>query len=168
MKLVSEPIRILLWLDRAEQFNGPTDTLWRGLQAMPQHEEPIVSALELKRSLGHSPAAPLGEMLGWFVELSSEIARRIGFETKSETALPRHELGALEPHQALKPEVLDRETCHHAASEDSAAKQGFPLLRVGLGHLAVGAGPASRPMPRGCWPRRRRPARTWPPASGSR
>ena len=83
VKLVSEPIRILLWLDRAEQFNGPTDTLWRGLQAMPQHEEPIVSALELKRSLGHSPAAPLGEMLGWFVELSSEIARRIGFETMS-------------------------------------------------------------------------------------
>ena len=83
VKLVSEPIRVLLWLDRAEQFYRPTDTLRRALRVMPQHEEPIKRALELKHLLVYSPAAPLGEMLGWFVELSSEIARRIAFEAMS-------------------------------------------------------------------------------------
>ncbi len=78
VKLVSEPIRILLWLDRSERLVGRTEVLRRGLEVMPQYERPILRALELRRSLPRSPAPPLEEMVPWFAELSCQVARAIG------------------------------------------------------------------------------------------
>jgi peptidoglycan-N-acetylglucosamine deacetylase len=74
VKLVSEPLRILLLLERGEVHFDRAAPLRRALESMPEHAAAAERALELYRRLHRSPRAPLGEALADFVPLCSRIA----------------------------------------------------------------------------------------------
>jgi hypothetical protein len=73
-KLVSEPVRILLWLRERERLPGRSDLLRRAAGSMPEHGEAIEWALEQLRSRAVPGHEALARALPWFVELSQEIA----------------------------------------------------------------------------------------------
>jgi predicted nucleotidyltransferase len=73
-KLVSEPLRILLWLRERERLPGRTDLLRRAASAAPEHGEAIDWALEQLRARSVPGPEALARALPWFVELSQEIA----------------------------------------------------------------------------------------------
>ncbi len=77
VKLVSEPLRILLWLRERERLPGRSDLLRRTARVMPQHREAIEWAIEQLRVPAAAGPEALARVLPWFVELSQEIAAAV-------------------------------------------------------------------------------------------
>jgi hypothetical protein len=73
VKLVAEPVRILLWLVHGERTFGRVEALERGMQLLPDEGPAISAALELHGGLHLSPRAPLAEFLPSLVRLSSRV-----------------------------------------------------------------------------------------------
>jgi hypothetical protein len=78
VKFVSEPLRILLWLEHGERIDDRRAALQRGLEAMPEEEEAIRAAISLIDELPHEPSPPLGALLPVLVRLSRRIAALLG------------------------------------------------------------------------------------------
>ncbi len=74
VKLVSEPLRILLWLRDGERLFGRSALLRRAARAMPQHGEAIEWAAAQLRSPTVAGPDAVARALPWFVELSEEVA----------------------------------------------------------------------------------------------
>jgi hypothetical protein len=74
IKLVTEPIRILLWLEHGEQHFRRSTVLRRGLDVLPEEAPAIRCVLGLQHEL-HRPRPPsLDVVLPCFVRLSARIA----------------------------------------------------------------------------------------------
>ena len=84
VKLVSEPTRILLWLEHGERTGGREETLRRALARLPEEEPAFRRALGLNGALPSSPEPPLGEVLPVLVRLSERIAGRLAAEVAAE------------------------------------------------------------------------------------
>jgi len=84
VKMVSEPLRIWLWLARGEKLVERRAALERGLECVPEEAESIRYALDLHRRLGRSPQASPAETLPAMVRLSQRLARRIAAEVEGE------------------------------------------------------------------------------------
>lgn len=84
VKMVSEPLRIWLWLVNGEKLVDRRAALERGLECMPEEGESIRFALDLHRRLGRSPQASPAETLPVLVRLSQRVARRIAAEVDGE------------------------------------------------------------------------------------
>lgn len=80
LKFVSEPVRLLLWLEHGERVFDREAALRRGLRLMPEHEHAIRAALDLHARLPANPAPPVAEMLPHLVELSGRVAATLGDE----------------------------------------------------------------------------------------
>jgi hypothetical protein len=74
VKFVSEPVRILLWLEHGERVVDREAALRRGLELMPEEEPAIRAALDLQERLASRPTPPLAEMLPHLVRLSTRVA----------------------------------------------------------------------------------------------
>ena len=70
VKLMAEPVRILLWLIHGEQRAGRDEVLERGRELIPDEEPAIAAALELRRGLPMSSTALLDEFLPALLRLS--------------------------------------------------------------------------------------------------
>ncbi|MBV9311399.1 MAG: hypothetical protein JOZ73_11230 [Solirubrobacterales bacterium] len=77
VKLISEPTRIWLLLAHGENPPGQQGVLARALRLVPEEEEALRLALELRQSLDTSPPAPLADALRILVRMSGRIERRI-------------------------------------------------------------------------------------------
>jgi hypothetical protein len=75
VKLIAEPARILLWLERGERHVRRVDVLRHARDAFPEEHEAIEFALGLERELGRVGLAPLASVMPGFVRLSSRVAR---------------------------------------------------------------------------------------------
>ena len=84
VKMVSEPLRIWLWLVRGEKLVDRRAALERGLECIPEEGESIRFALDLHDRLGRSPQASPAETLPALVRLSQRLARRIAAEVEGE------------------------------------------------------------------------------------
>lgn len=79
VKLISEPLRALLWLRRGgEPLRGRVAPLRLALHSFPRFEEPARRALELHQILPRSPSPPLEQTLADFALLSSEVGGAVG------------------------------------------------------------------------------------------
>lgn len=74
VKLVAEPLRLWLWLERGTWVPTRSAALERGLRELPEEEAALRLALDLFRNLPRSPAPPLAELLPAFVRLSERLA----------------------------------------------------------------------------------------------
>jgi Nucleotidyltransferase domain len=77
VKLVSEPVRAWLWLDRGEAVVGRREALLRGLRALPEEEAAIRRVLELEAGLDRFPQAPLADALGLLARLTTRVAGQL-------------------------------------------------------------------------------------------
>lgn len=83
VKLVAEPLRILLWLTRGERVSGRAEVLERARNLAPDEEPVIRAALELHH--GRRPSeAPFAEFLPSLVRLSSRVGSRLAEEVAAE------------------------------------------------------------------------------------
>ena len=83
VKLVAEPLRILLWLTRRERVSGRAEALERGRCLLADEEPVIRAALELQR--GQRPSgAPLAEFLPSLVRLSARVGSHLAEEVAAE------------------------------------------------------------------------------------
>jgi hypothetical protein len=80
VKLVAEPIRILLWLIHGERRSGRPDVLERGTEVIPEEEPAIRAALELQRRLPLSSPTLLDDFLPALVRLSALVGSRLAHE----------------------------------------------------------------------------------------
>ena len=74
VKFVSEPVRVLLWLEHGERVFDREAALVRALRLMPEHEPAVRAALDLHARLPANPAPQVAEMLPHLVELSARVA----------------------------------------------------------------------------------------------
>jgi hypothetical protein len=77
LKLVSEPARIWLLLAHGEQVSGREEVLRRALLRLPEEEETLRRALELRAELADSPKPPLEQTLPALMRFSARIASLI-------------------------------------------------------------------------------------------
>ena len=75
VKFVSEPIRVLLWLEHGERVDDRDAALRRGLERFPDQEPAIRAALDLHGRLRRRPDPQLAEMLPHLVHLSDRVAQ---------------------------------------------------------------------------------------------
>jgi hypothetical protein len=74
LKLIAEPARIWLALAHDERPAGRGAALDRALAVLPEEEDALRAAVELRRALPRSPAPPLRETLPAFARMTSRIA----------------------------------------------------------------------------------------------
>ena len=63
VKLVAEPMRLLLWAERGEQVTTREAALRRGLDELPEEREMFELGLRLLKALPNSPRPPLREVI---------------------------------------------------------------------------------------------------------
>jgi predicted nucleotidyltransferase len=80
LKMVSEPLRILVFLATGERWFERMPGLRRAAEVFPEHGEAIDWALALGGRLHRSPDPPLAEAVAYLIDLSAAIARRLGSE----------------------------------------------------------------------------------------
>lgn len=86
MKLVAEPARVWLWLAHGERASGRADVLHRALRRLPEEDDALRRALDLRDSLPESPEPPLDHVLPALVRLSARIAALIGTQLEDDGA----------------------------------------------------------------------------------
>jgi nucleotidyltransferase-like protein len=74
VKLIAEPVRLWLWLERGERVGTREAALQRGLAELPEERELIQSALDLQKALPRSPRPPMLEVIAGLVRLSERLA----------------------------------------------------------------------------------------------
>jgi hypothetical protein len=84
VKCVAEPARIWLWLAHGERTAGRVEGLRRALDLMPDEEDALRRALDLRHALPHSPDSPLAETLPAVVRISARIAGLMDAEAEAE------------------------------------------------------------------------------------
>ena len=87
VKLVAEPIRILIWLTHGDRLSGRTEVLEEGKALIPDEEPAIARALELQRDPTRS-VAPLIELMPSLLRLSSMVGSRLADELAPVPATP--------------------------------------------------------------------------------
>lgn len=80
VKLVAEPVRILLWFLHGEQELERKVVLKRGLELFPDEQPAIRGALELLANLHRAPSVELADFLPTLVRLSSRLAEAIAVD----------------------------------------------------------------------------------------
>lgn len=88
VKLVAEPAKILLWLDRGERRLSRRDILHRAREVLPEEQEAIEFALALLGNLSESRTAPLHRVWPSFVRLAARIADRLSVDLKPQGTTP--------------------------------------------------------------------------------
>ena len=86
VKLVADPVRILLWITNGELVLRRKDALTRGLAVLPEEEYALRRALDLAARLDHETTGSLAEFFPLFAGLSSRIAARIGADVAEQDA----------------------------------------------------------------------------------
>ena len=77
VKLVSEPLRAWLWLERMEAPRTRRETLQLGLRALPEEEPALRRALAVERGLHRLPEAPLADALAFLGRLTGRVAEAL-------------------------------------------------------------------------------------------
>ena len=105
LKLVAEPARIWLWLAHGERPESRGDVLERALELMPDEEDALRAALDLRAALPRSPAPPLRETLPVLARLTARIAAVLADHVGEAGATEVRLLGSdpLPPHRPWRP-----------------------------------------------------------------
>ncbi len=77
VKLVAEPAKILLWLERGERHFARREILERAREVLPDEEATIAFVLGLLGDLDHARSAPIEAVWPCFVRLTGRIADRL-------------------------------------------------------------------------------------------
>lgn len=88
VKLVSEPCRVLLWLEHGEELPTRRAVLERSLELLPGEREAITEAIELRDRLTRSPSPQLDRFLPIFVRLTGRIASLLAGELEQAGSTP--------------------------------------------------------------------------------
>jgi predicted nucleotidyltransferase len=82
VKLISEPVRVWLWLAHGVTVPGRAAVLELGLERLPEERHAIELASTLQRSLARSPEPALQELLPATLRISSRIAALLAAEVQ--------------------------------------------------------------------------------------
>lgn len=124
VKLVAEPVRILLWLVHGERVLQRRAALERALELFPAEEPAIHRALDLLANLHRSPSAELGDLLPTLVRLSSRLAQAIAADLDGRGVTEVALLGGDDPAPTLAasaPELI------HQPADRGRALRFLPL-----------------------------------------
>ena len=102
VKLVADPVRILLWIAHGELVLRRKDALVRGLAVLPEEEPALRKALDLAARLDREATGSLAEFFPLFGRLSSRIAARIVADTAEHGATPVRLFEGAEPALAVQ------------------------------------------------------------------
>jgi predicted nucleotidyltransferase len=102
VKLVADPVRILLWIANGELVLRRKDALVRGLAVLPEEERALRRALDLTARLDREANGSLAEFFPLFLGLSSRIAARIVADVAEEGATPVRMFAGAEPDLAVR------------------------------------------------------------------
>jgi hypothetical protein len=75
VKLIADPIRLWLWVERGEQVATRESALRRGMSVLPDEREVLQLALDLKKALPRSPSPPLTEAIAALLRGTERLAR---------------------------------------------------------------------------------------------
>lgn len=73
-KLIAEPVRLWLWVERAEQVETREAALRRGLSELPEEREVLQLGLDLLKALPRSPHPPLPEVIAALLRHTERLA----------------------------------------------------------------------------------------------
>jgi hypothetical protein len=79
-KLIAETARIWLWLAHGERASSREDVLERALTRLPEEEDALGYAIDLRRRLPDSPEEPLRHALPSALRMSTRIAQLLGYQ----------------------------------------------------------------------------------------
>jgi len=82
VKMIAEPVRILLWLRHGERVFSRRRALERGLARMPENETAIRLGLDLYKALPRRPDPALAQVLPAMLALSAQVAAEIEGEVR--------------------------------------------------------------------------------------
>lgn len=102
VKLVADPIRILLWIADGELVLRRQDALERGLAVLPEEEHAVQRALDLATRLDREANGSLEEFFPLFLGLSSRIAARIAADMAEHGATRVRLFAGAEPDLAVQ------------------------------------------------------------------
>lgn len=74
VKLLAEPVRLLLWVEHGERVATREDALRRGLSELPDEREVLQLGLDLLKALPRSPDAPLPEVIAALLRQTERLA----------------------------------------------------------------------------------------------
>src|SRR5439155_16802446 len=106
VKLLAEPVRLWLWVERAEMVETREAALRRGLSELPDEREALQLGLDLLKALPHSPRPPLAEMIAALLRHSERLARHMSATAQAAGSVDVRLSGGDE--LAVTPAVLDR------------------------------------------------------------
>ena len=77
-KLIAEPVRLWLWVERTEQVETREAALRRGLSELPEEREVLQLGLDLLKALPRSPHPPLPEVIAALLRHTERLALQMG------------------------------------------------------------------------------------------
>jgi len=145
VKLVAEPLRILLWLEHGERHHQRVAILQRGLQTHPEEAAAIRDALDLRRRLHRVRVAPVAAVLPCFVRLTSRIAAHLAAELDPLAATTVELLGVNGTAADRPPTDAPQPLCDWwALVRAPAREESFVAVAGWVGDPSVLAGAAAR------------------------
>ena len=108
-KLVAETARIWLWLAHGERVSSRENALQRALARLPEEEDALGFAIELRRGLPDAPEDPLRRALPSALRMSTRIAHLLGDQVAEHGATEVQLVGAegaAAPGEGLEAERL--------------------------------------------------------------
>lgn len=84
VKLIAEPVRLWLWVERGERVSTREASLARGLAELPEERETFELALRLLKALPRSPAPPLAEAVAALLRGTERLGQHM-LEASEET-----------------------------------------------------------------------------------
>jgi hypothetical protein len=102
VKLMADPVRILLWIADGELVLRRKDALSRGLAVLPEEELALRKALDLAARLDRGATASVADFFPLFLGLSSRIAARIEADVANEGTTPVRLFAGAEPDLAVR------------------------------------------------------------------
>ena len=114
-KLIAEPVRLSLWIERAERVETREAALRRGLSELPEEREILQLGLDLLKALPSSPPPPLREVIAALLRNSERLALQMSASAEAAECVEVRLAGS--EQLALTPDMLARMQALNAHGE---------------------------------------------------
>ena len=122
VKLLAEPVRLLLWVEHGERVATREDALRRGLSELPEEREVLQLGLDLLKALPRSPHPPLPEVIAGLLRQTERLALHMSAAADAAGSVDVKLTGGEE--LAVTPDVLNR---MHALAARGESAELLPL-----------------------------------------
>ena len=114
-KLIAEPVRLWLWVERAEQVETREAALRRGLMELPEEREVLQLGLDLLKALPRSPHPPLPEVIAALLRHTERLALQMNVAAEAAGSVEVRLAGS--ERLAVTSDMVDRMRALNARSE---------------------------------------------------